>query len=130
MSAIKEFSTDLGVYASSEKSKELVEKNKAEREKKGQKRKDHTQSQFFGRDKIEELLRNTGSACVGLKITLLLEGEEEKEGLLIQAVDKDGKVLGIKLKAGEMRSLGGWGDGIYGGPKCPRTCLPPPTDDQ
>ena len=120
----KEFTVDAGEYASSSKAKELVEKTRDEKKSRGLKQDEYTQSQFFGRDKLEALLKNSGSDCVGLKISILLEGPElTEEGLLIQAVDKNGNVLEPAAGA-QLRGSGG--AGVYGGPKCPKICLPPP----
>ena len=128
MSSIREFTSDLGDFATEAQSRELLAENKKEREKKGQKIKDYTMSQFFGKDKIEPLLHDTGDACVGLKITLILDADG-KEELLIQAVDKDGKVLPIRSME-KTRSLSGGAEGVYGGPRCPKICLPPPDKDE
>lgn len=120
MSTIKEFTADAGEYSSPAKSKELIEKTEKEREKRGQKKADYIHSQFFGKEKLEELLRNTGPDCVGFKINLILEGAgADEEGVLIQAVDKEGKVLSPGADAEEK-------NGVYAGPKCPTVCIPPP----
>lgn len=127
--SLKEFTPDLGDFASDAKSKELLEESKKERKKKGLSLKDYTTSQFFGKDKIETLLRNSGDACVGVKISLLMNSEG-KEELLIQAVDKDGKVLPFGSFEKSQSVMGGGSYGVYGGPMCPKICLPPPDKDE
>jgi hypothetical protein len=124
MAVIKEFSADLGRYATAEESKKMFENSKQERERRNQKNKDYTHSQFFGKEKLLQLLDRTGEDCVGLKISLVIEDGESNESLMVQAVDKNGKVLPVK----EPTDKGGSGGGVvsmYGGPRCPNTCVPP-----
>lgn len=125
---MKEFSPLDGEFAPAQKTKELITSTHDEKVKRGQKKADYTHSQFFGKDKLEELLHNTGPECVGLRINFILEGDNRNEqGLLIQAVDKKGNVLSPVNSA--MQRGDGGGSGLYGGPKCPRTCLPPLDED-
>lgn len=131
MSVLKEFSADAGEFISASDAAKLVEKSHKTKEEAGKKRNSYLHSQFFGKDKLLEVISRAGDDFAGIKISLLLEGGSlDDEGLLIQAVDKKGAVLGgnegnkVKLPGN-----GGGGIGLFGGPKCPRTCLPPIDDD-
>ncbi len=126
---MKEFDASAGEYIPASKSKELIDNTHKEKAKRGLRKDDYTHSQFFGKDKLEALLRDAGPDCVGIRINFILEGEKNDElGALIQAVDKNGNVLHPAKQMMKTMSSGDGGGGLYGGPKCPRTCLPPPDD--
>lgn len=126
MSTISEFSPDMGLYASVAQSAQLIENSKTERLENGQAPGSYTRSQFFGKEKLVALLGNTGNTCVGLKISILLEGDGLMEGLLVQAVDKDGNILTVSPVVEALGASGDGDNGVYGGPKCPPNCVPPP----
>ncbi len=125
MSETKKFNENDGEFILSSRADELVKETKAAYKAEGVKTLDYTHSQFFGKNKLEELLRKGGDQCVGLKFGFTLdEGKLNEISLIIQAVDSEGNVLG---GAGE-KSAGG--NTLFAGPRCPRTCIPPLDPDQ
>ncbi len=122
MSEIKKFSKKDGEFILSSRADELVKETDAAYKAAGVKILDYTHSQFFGRDKLEELLHQTGDQCAGLKFSFTLEkGKLNELNLVIQAVDSEGNVLDVS--GGKSRSA--TGNSLYGGPRCPPTCIPP-----
>ncbi len=120
MSEIKKFNENDGEFILTSRADELVKETKEAYKAAGVKTLDYTHSQFFGKKKLEELLKNAGSDCAGFKFSFILEeGKLNDLSLVVQAVDEDGNVLG-----GSGDKSGG-GVALFGGPKCPRTCIPP-----
>lgn len=129
MKEFNSFDPNAGEVIPASKIQELISRTHEVKAKRGLKKKEYVHSQFFGREKLEELLHNTGSECVGLRINFVLEGENfDQLGAVIQAVDAKGNVLPIRKAHQNIgyRDGGDGGTGVYGGPKCPKTCLPPP----
>jgi hypothetical protein len=125
MSEIKKFNKNDGEFILSSRADELFKETKEAYKAAGVKTLDYTHSQFFGKNKLEELLRDAGSECAGFKFSFVLEdGKLNDLSLVVQAVDEDGNVLG-----GSGKKPGG-SVALSGGPKCPRTCIPPLDPDQ
>ncbi len=94
MSVIKKFNENDGEFILASQADELVEATNSAYKAAGVKTLDYTHSQFFGKNKLEELLKKAGDQCAGLKFGFTLEeGKLNEISLVIQAVDEDGNVL-------------------------------------
>lgn len=125
MSVIKKFNENDGEFIPSSRADELVKATNSAYKAAGVKTLDYTHSQFFGKNKLEELLKKAGDQCAGLKFGFILEeGKLNEISLVIHAVDSEGNVLG----GSEENSAGG--ATLFAGPRCPKTCIPPIPPDQ
>ena len=121
MSEIKKFKESDGEFIPSSQADELFRDTKDAYKAAGVKTLDYTHSQFFGREKLEELLHHTGDQCVGLKFGFTLDdGKLNELSLTVQAVDSKGNVLNV-LRGSNPAA----GNTLYAGPRCPPTCIPP-----
>lgn len=90
-----------------------------------EKKESYVHSQFFGRNVLEEMLSLGGKACVGLRFNFAVkESGDFDDGLVIYAVNEDGKLLGKPIITGKDS-----GDtkivAAADGPPCPQNCIPP-----
>lgn len=117
------FTGNEGVFIPNALAKERTSRFHEKKIKQGHKPKTYVEAQFFGRNKIEELLKEFDKECVGLRFYFMVtEDKEFADQLVAVAVDENG--VDLTETAIGLKDMPSPGKALVGGPTCPSVCNP------